>query len=72
VTVDDQVVLGTGAGAVDRRTAGQWTTAKSADVAGVYNPGRPVTQLWDDYAKYLYLPRLRDSRRRTIPLASRN
>jgi predicted component of type VI protein secretion system len=42
VTVDDQVVIGTGAGAVDWRTAGQWTTAKSADVAGVYDPGRPV------------------------------
>ena len=42
VTVDDQVVLGTGASSVDWRTAGQWTTAKRADVASVYDPGRPV------------------------------
>jgi hypothetical protein len=40
VMVDDQVVLGTSAGAVDWRTAGQWTSAKRADVAGVYDPGR--------------------------------
>jgi hypothetical protein len=39
VTVDDQVVLGTSAGAVDRRTAGPRTTAKRADVTGVYHPG---------------------------------
>src|SRR5215208_575675 len=42
VTVDDQVVLGTSAGAVDRRTAGQRTTTKRADVAAVHYPGLPV------------------------------
>src|SRR4051812_16622116 len=42
VTVDDQVVLGTGAGTIDWRMAGQRTTAKRADVAAVYYPGRPV------------------------------
>jgi hypothetical protein len=42
VRVDDQVVLGASAGTVDWRTAGQRTTAKRADVAGVYDSGRPV------------------------------
>ena len=42
VTVDDQVVLGTSAGAVDRRTAGRRTTTKGADVAAVHCRGRPV------------------------------
>jgi hypothetical protein len=32
-TVEDQVVLGTRAGAVDRRTAGERTATKRADVA---------------------------------------
>jgi hypothetical protein len=42
VKVDDQVVFGTSAAAVDWRTAGQRTPTKGADVAGVYHSGRPV------------------------------